>query len=255
MFQTERVLAAVACAGLLVASAGAAEHPLRRVIGAAAFSPPECVAKPFDDVEVESDYCPWIRQLAVVDGISAGCVGSNYCPDLPVTRAQLAVYLEKAMRGTPSWDVNADKLDGLDSSDFVTAASLNWASLRRRFYLTQGTSAAIDAPDACNSGFHMASLWEIFDMSQLKYDTVLGSSTGDSGQGPTTESGWIRTGNASGTAGSGGIANCSGYTSETGNGTAAQLLPGWSTAANSVSPWFAGAIACTTSLKVWCVED
>jgi len=42
---------------------------------------------------------PWIEQFGL-DGITAGCGGGNYCPGTPVTRDQMAVFLEKAMRGT-----------------------------------------------------------------------------------------------------------------------------------------------------------
>ena len=33
-------------------------------------------------------------------GITAGCGGDNYCPTAPVTRAQMAVFLERGMRGS-----------------------------------------------------------------------------------------------------------------------------------------------------------
>ena len=36
-----------------------------------------------------------IEQLAV-EGITAGCGGSNYCPDAPVSRDQMAVFLVRA---------------------------------------------------------------------------------------------------------------------------------------------------------------
>jgi hypothetical protein len=31
----------------------------------------------------------------VAEGIAAGCGGGNYCPEQPVTRAQMAVFLVK----------------------------------------------------------------------------------------------------------------------------------------------------------------
>ncbi len=34
----------------------------------------------------------WIEQVAS-EGITAGCGGSNYCPDNPNTRAPMAVFL------------------------------------------------------------------------------------------------------------------------------------------------------------------
>ena len=67
------------------------------------FNPPPCVPPgPFSDVPHQDPFCPWIQQL-VTDQITSGCGGANYCPNAPVTRAQMAVFLELAMRGTPGW--------------------------------------------------------------------------------------------------------------------------------------------------------
>ena len=41
----------------------------------------------------------WIEDLAA-RGITAGCGGGDYCPDAPVTRAQMAVFLLKTLLGT-----------------------------------------------------------------------------------------------------------------------------------------------------------
>src|SRR5262245_22991179 len=70
---------------------------------AASFEPPECAAAPFLDVATDHPWCPWIQQLKA-DGISAGCGGGNYCPDAPLTRGQAAMLLERALRGTASWE-------------------------------------------------------------------------------------------------------------------------------------------------------
>jgi len=42
---------------------------------------------------------PFIEALARA-GITAGCGGDNYCPTAPVTRAQMAVFLERGMNGS-----------------------------------------------------------------------------------------------------------------------------------------------------------
>ena len=47
---------------------------------------------------------------------------------------------------------------------------------------------------ACAQGYHMSSLREIFDTSNLRYDTDLGQTLADSGFGPPNFFGWIRTG-------------------------------------------------------------
>jgi hypothetical protein len=66
------------------------------------FTPPACNTPPFSDVALDA-FCPWVQQLGV-DQISAGCGGGNYCPTNPVTRQELAVLMERAMRGTATWD-------------------------------------------------------------------------------------------------------------------------------------------------------
>jgi hypothetical protein len=67
------------------------------------FTPAPCGGAPFDDVPANHPFCPWIDRLDA-DQITGGCGGGDYCPDGPVTRAQLAMLLEKAMRGTAGWD-------------------------------------------------------------------------------------------------------------------------------------------------------
>ena len=44
----------------------------------------------------------------------------------------------------------------------------------RKFYLTQALHNGAQALSACAQGYHMASLWEIHDTSNLRYDTDLG---------------------------------------------------------------------------------
>jgi hypothetical protein len=46
----------------------------------------------FADVPPGSFADGWIEQLAD-EAITGGCGGGNYCPDDPVTRAQMAVFL------------------------------------------------------------------------------------------------------------------------------------------------------------------
>ena len=46
--------------------------------------------------DVASDYwaAAWIKQLAA-EAITGGCGGGNYCPASPVTRDQMAVFLQR----------------------------------------------------------------------------------------------------------------------------------------------------------------
>jgi uncharacterized repeat protein (TIGR01451 family) len=52
----------------------------------------------FDDVPVDNPFAPWIEEIAALQ-ITAGCGGANYCPNAPVTRSQMAVFLLKALLG------------------------------------------------------------------------------------------------------------------------------------------------------------
>jgi hypothetical protein len=66
---------------------------LRSKFGSAYVPPPANGI--FDDVPIGSFADAWVEQLAA-EGITSGCGGGNYCPDDPVTRAQMAVFLVRA---------------------------------------------------------------------------------------------------------------------------------------------------------------
>ena len=52
----------------------------------------------FGDVPESHWAAGWIDEL-VAEGMAAGCGGGHYCPEAPVTRAQMAVFLIRATRG------------------------------------------------------------------------------------------------------------------------------------------------------------
>jgi plastocyanin len=56
-----------------------------------AYVPPACQGI-FADVPCPSQFADWIEQL-FNEGITGGCGGNNYCPNAPVTRGQMAVFL------------------------------------------------------------------------------------------------------------------------------------------------------------------
>jgi hypothetical protein len=57
-----------------------------------AYTPPPCTVQNFDDVPCSSPFAPWVQEM-VDRGLTAGCGGGNFCPNTPVTRAQMAVFL------------------------------------------------------------------------------------------------------------------------------------------------------------------
>jgi hypothetical protein len=120
----------------------------------------------------------------------------------------------------------------------------------------------------------MASLFELRDPSAIQYDTSLGLSFADSGQGPPrgegvagNSHGWVRTGNASGgdtLSPDSGEANCNVWTSgsSTIRGTVASPAgPDWADGSfgfepsTVMSPWTALTAACNAPHSVWCIQD
>jgi hypothetical protein len=65
----------------------------------AAETPPPATGTVFADVPASNPFAPWIEELAGFQ-ITGGCGGGNYCPNNPVTRAQMAVFLLKSEHGS-----------------------------------------------------------------------------------------------------------------------------------------------------------
>lgn len=138
----------------------------------------------------------------------------------------------------------------------------------RGYYLTQGRYNGADADGTdgngagvCAEGYHFASLWEILDPSNLKYDTDLGMVRDDSGQGPPTFpffGGWVRTGYYSSDSSIPGLGNCNAWSSSSGehSGTTAYLPNDW-TAGQDIHVWEVDTATCDIAalLRVWCVAD
>jgi hypothetical protein len=137
----------------------------------------------------------------------------------------------------------------------------------RRFYLTQSSYQANVALAACADGYHFASIWEIADLSALKYNTDMGRTGPDSGGGPptqiwlfgssTTARGWVRTGYSAWSSETVGQANCSGWgtNDQFAWGSAANLLFNWTDGEQDIGIWNTEVRTCNTSLRVWCVQD
>lgn len=128
----------------------------------------------------------------------------------------------------------------------------------RKFYLTQTTHTGSQALTACADGYHMASLWEIFDPSNLKYNTQLGLTKDDSGFGPPageTATGWVRSGDDSRS-----LLNCRNWTTDSEPfgviiGTNVFLKEQWAPPAVVISPWEGSTVNCSQEKSVWCVQD
>ncbi len=124
----------------------------------------------------------------------------------------------------------------------------------RFYYLTaNATYDGAEAANACRSGFHMASLFEISSPGDLEYRRLfgIGLSLADSGEGAPAESGWVRTGQSAY------LGNCQGFTSNSNadQGVIVKLHSNWSGGSRTISPWQPDNRVCNEGARVWCVQD
>ena len=105
----------------------------------------------------------------------------------------------------------------------------------------------------------MASLREIFDTSNLRYDRDLGHTLADSGFGPPNFFGWIRTGGPASGDNIAGRGNCDVWSSASVSdlGTVVGVHSVWLNPAGNlpISPWTANVFNCEDPIRVWCVQD
>lgn len=137
-------------------------------------------------------------------------------------------------------------------------ASAQAAAGAKKYFLTPESFPATQALEACGKGYHMAALWEIFDVSLLKYDTKRGEARADSGPGPAAELfGWIRTGFGASVDNTPGAGNCSAWTSSlvTDYGSMVELNGHWDDPAVAASPWSPATATCDSTLPVWCKQN
>ena len=164
--------------------------------------------------------------------------------DLVLTALALAAVLAGLM-GTLLWS----------PEQAVASPTQTANTIPLHFYLTPDSHQGDQVLTACASGYHMASLWEIVDTSNLRYNTSLGATRPDSGHGPPAAGGWIRTGYDNGAGGAPGTSNCDAWTSNSGSavGTNSFLPDYWTTGVEDIMGWGIGTAVCSLELPVWCV--
>ena len=106
-------------------------HP-RRLFGPVAVVAAIAIAFPlgvlativFSDVPPSHPFYADIQAVANA-GVTTGCGGGKYCPEDFVTRGQMAAFMNRLGALAPGKTpvVNADKLDGLDSTSFLPNGS------------------------------------------------------------------------------------------------------------------------------------
>jgi hypothetical protein len=142
----------------------------------------------------------------------------------------------------------------------LTPFVANAQSGGRHFYLTTQNYSPSAALTVCATGYHMASLWEILDVSSMTYDYdhPAAYTKADSGYGPPSYwYGWVRTGGDSSGSSTTGTGNCLTWTSTSGTdyGVAVRLSNTWETAPGDILAWDATPFTCNMSGPVWCVGD
>ncbi len=140
-----------------------------------------------------------------------------------------------------------------------TQAPLTASAVMRHYYLTEWPHDGSQADEAgvCEPGYHFASLYEILDTSNLRYNADLGWTAADSGQGPPTGLvGWVRTGYDSSGSDTPGQGNCDNWDSNAeGVYGAKASLPHYWPLPPDMFVWEVSTGTCNNFGWVWCVED
>lgn len=118
-----------------------------------AYVPPAPTGSIFTDVPADHWAGAFIEALAA-EGVTSGCGAGNYCPDNPITRAELAVFLLAAKHG-PGWTppVPTGTVFGDVSVDHWAAAYIEALAAEG---ITTGCGAGNYCPDSPVSRAEMA---------------------------------------------------------------------------------------------------
>jgi len=123
------------------------------IVGLGALAPQRAQAQTFNDVPTDYWAFSFIEILAA-SGITSGCGENNYCPDDPVTRAEMAVFLERGIQGSnhnPGSGVGNVFLDV--PADYWAGG---WIELLSSDGITTGCGPGIYCPEAAVTREQMA---------------------------------------------------------------------------------------------------
>jgi hypothetical protein len=117
---------------------------LERGIHGSSYNPPAVGGgSGFADVPIDYWAGAWIKQLAA-DGVTSGCGSGNYCPESPVTRAQMAVFLLRSKYG----DSYAPPAVG-SSTGFTDVNPSYWAAAWIKQLVAEGITAGCGTGTYC----------------------------------------------------------------------------------------------------------
>ncbi|WKZ42156.1 MAG: S-layer homology domain-containing protein [Anaerolineales bacterium] len=116
----------------------------------------------FNDVPTTHSAAAWIKQLAA-EGITGGCGGGNFCPNNPVTRAQMAIFLLRAKYGDDYVPPAASGTEFLDVT--LTHSAAAWIEQLAAEGITGGCGGGNYCPNNSVTRAQMAIfLQRVFDL-------------------------------------------------------------------------------------------
>ena len=124
---------------------------IRTIIGGDTF--PYTTTPYFTDVPSTDPNFKWIQKMRDLN-ITAGCGGTQYCPDDPVTRGQMAVFIIRARLGATAnfaFPATASFTDVPSSHSFF-----KWIQKMKQIGITAGCGASLYCPDATVTRGQMA---------------------------------------------------------------------------------------------------
>jgi Zn-dependent metalloprotease/streptogramin lyase len=117
---------------------------LLRGIHGSSYSPPDVAGNTsFSDVPTSYWAAAWIKELAA-EGITGGCASGKYCPETPVTRDQMAVFLLRS-KYTSSYSPP----DAVGSTGFGDVPANHWAADWIKQLVTEGITAGCGNGNYC----------------------------------------------------------------------------------------------------------
>jgi hypothetical protein len=118
-------------------------------------TPPSATGAVFGDVHNGDFAADWIEQLAGFQ-ITGGCGGGDYCPNDPVTRAQMAVFLLKAAHGSAYTPPECTGVFTDVECTPTPAFAVNWIEQLAAEGITGGCGGGNYCPDNPNTRGQMA---------------------------------------------------------------------------------------------------
>lgn len=129
------------CPNQFVTRAQMAVFVLRAKYGTS-YTPPAATGTMFLDVPSNYWAAPWIEALAN-EGVTGGCANGNYCPEVAVTRDQMAVLLLRSVHG------NTYQPPAASGTMFGDVAGNYWAAAWIEALATEGITGGCGNGDFC----------------------------------------------------------------------------------------------------------